>query len=207
MKPCEIFSEIIREPWNTSGDDVQWRTIIASGRPVLAFQGSRSGRDWINNFSFAVKPYKNQVGEFRVHKGYARAWKSCNDDVMENFTALCRLVEARPIITGHSYGGAIAVLAAEDFHFRTGISPEVVTFGAPKVLWGKASVRHLLDCADFACYAQRNDVVPLLPPIPGYSHCDRTLIGKRFNFFRLFNVGNHQKYGNESIDDYPASCG
>lgn len=195
-EPWRIFKEIIAGPWITSGLDVQWKVITAGGYPFLAFQGSTSKTDWKNNFTFFVKPYKNQKSEMLVHKGFAKAWKSCNDEVIDAFVGLTKLLKKEPVIVGHSFGGAMAVLAGEDFFFRTGKKPTVITFGAPKVVWGKKSFEHVNNCVFAQQFAERNDIVPFCPPIPGYKHISEWKIGDGFNVFKLFNPGKyHQIYG------------
>lgn len=56
-------------------------------------------------------------------------------------------------VCGWSYGGAMAVLAAEDFNFRTGNNAGVVTFGAPKPLWGRKTWQYIKSCV---AYAEKN---------------------------------------------------
>ena len=201
LEPWRIFNEIIRGPWNTSGLDVQWKALLVDGTPYLAFQASASKMDWLNNFWAFVEPYKRQERKLLVHAGFARAWKSCNDEVVGNFAALCEISNQRPVIVGHSFGGAMSVLAAEDFNYRTKLRPMVVTFGAPKVLWGESSAEAVRLCADFTMYSQRNDPVPLCPPLPGYKHPSQIKIGDKFCFFKLFNPNKyHQLYG--SFEEY-----
>lgn len=197
MEPWRIFNEIISGPWTTSGLDVQWTVKLAGGVPYLAFQGSCSWLDWLHDFCFLVKPYKNQEHKMLVHAGFARCWKSCNDEVMAKFIGLCSISKERPVITGHSMGGALSVLAAEDFAYRTGIKPIVPTFGAPKVAWGKKTKEYLESRADFLMFAQRNDPVPRCPPLPGYKRLNTIEIGEKFNFFKMaFNPNKwHQLYG------------
>jgi len=199
MKNFEIFRDVIVGPWNTSGEDVQWKTLLIDDTPYLVFQGSNSDIDWRNNFRFAVVVYKNQESKLLAHRGFVRAWKSCNDEVMNSFIELCNKTDKTPIITGHSFGGAMSVLASEDFYYRTKRKTNVITFGAPKVLWGKDSVNYVLTCADFTMYSQNNDIVPKCPPICGYKHPNQTMIGDKFNIFKLIKTADyHQLYDVES---------
>lgn len=70
-----------------------------------------------------------------VAKGWADAYKSANDLIMEKLISVLK-PDYNVEICGWSYGGAVALLAAEDFYFRTKIKPDVITFGAPKPLFG-----------------------------------------------------------------------
>lgn len=196
MEPWKMYNDVVRGPWNTSGLDVQWKAQMVGGVPYLAFQGSASAMDWVNNFRFAAALYKGQESALRVHKGFGKAWKSCNDEVMASFVKLCSQSKETPVITGHSFGGAMALLAAEDFYYRTKVKPCVATFGAPKVVWGKKSKEYFSSCATFIEYEERNDIVPFCPPIPGYKHLEPAKIGDKFCLFKLFNPGKwHQIYG------------
>lgn len=84
------------------------------------FQESRGVDDWITNFSFPVKPYKNQENKLLFHGGYVEAWKSANDRIMADLIGMSNCNPDYAVeISGWSLGGALAVIAAEDFYFRT----------------------------------------------------------------------------------------
>ncbi len=181
-EPWNIFNMICSAQFKTSGDDVDWSISIddETRKVWLIFKESNSKRDWKNNFRFPVKVYKKQKSCLRVASGWGDAWKSCNDEIMDAFIKVTQ--EHRgyvPVICGWSYGGAIALLAAEDFHFRTERFAYVMTFGAPKPLWGKKSQNYVHTCCYRAIqYAHINDVVPLLPPLPGYKRLSTYKCGK-----------------------------
>jgi Lipase (class 3). len=200
MKPSELFNLCNDADFKTVGDDVQYSTRLIDGHPTLIFQGSRSKEDWLNNFKFWRKPYKNQEHTLWAHSGFVNAYKSANELIMGDFIAICDIVNTTPYIIGHSYGGAIAVLSCEDFHYRTGKKPVVVTFGAPHVLSGKKSVEYVKTCGQkFIQFMERNDIVPFMPPIPGYRHIDKTHIGDSFCPFKLFRADiYHQAYNRDA---------
>ena len=89
-------------------------------------------------------------------------------------------------LTGHSLGGAVAVLLAMRFDKDNTVVDEVVTFGQPMVTdnEGIAAFNALLErtVRVVAC----DDVVPFLPPI-GYTHGGSVLLlldSARFEFAR-----------------------
>ena len=205
MEPYELFEKIKKSNYKTSGDCVDWMIGVCHKEKnvYLLFQQSRQKRDWINNFNFPIKIYKNQQSCLKATRGWGRAYKSCNDDIMKE---LIKKVKENPdykvIICGWSYGGAMSLLASEDFYFRTKHKPYVITFGAPKPLWGKKTKNYVLSCVKgVRQYAHINDLVPYLPPaLFGYKHLVKNKIGKNFSFFKLFKPKiYHCLYGDKNL--------
>lgn len=201
MTAPEIFNYIKNAKYATSGKDVDWCIYKEQDTKTiyLVFAESNSMLDWIHNLSFPTKAYKNQCSCIRAARGWLKAWKSCNDEVADT---VIKVLNDSPdytlTVTGWSYGGAIALLAAEDLAFRTKYTrkPNVITFGAPKPFWGKHSVRYLKKVlGSIKEYKHLNDIVGYMPPFPGYKQLGKVKLGK-FNFFKLFNpVVYHQCYG------------
>lgn len=194
MKYSEIFKMICSAKYKTVGDFVDYCVFFneEDKKIYCLFEPSNQKRDWINNFNFPVKLYKNQQNKFYVARGWGNAYKSCNDLIMQEVIDLCYEKEfIQVVFAGWSYGGALAQLAAEDFNFRTSLFPEVVTFGSPKPLFGKKSLEHfrysVLECINLE---HVNDCVPILPPFAGY-HC---LNSVKVGFFVPFGFFNPMKW-------------
>lgn len=203
MKPSELYKKIQATTYTKSGDDVYWAIEINEQEQTiyLIFAPSNSKCDWVNNFSFPVKVYKRQQSKIRCAIGWRNTWKSCNDEIMSallNYYTSKQYKDYKLIITGWSYGGAISLLAAEDWTWRTGYKPEVITFGAPKPFWGSKSRKYLLHVlGEVKEYCHKSDIVTYCPPFTGYKHVKKESIGK-FNLFRLFNSYTwHCCYGDE----------
>lgn len=165
----------------------------------LFFQGSRSKTDWLLNFNFPVKAYKKQQNKLKYHAGWIKAYKSANDEIMSEFVKEADTYQGYRIeIIGHSLGGALAVYAAEDFNFRTGKKPVLITFGAPKAVFGKKTQKRLLDsCSEIHQYAHKDDLVPMIPPC--YKHLNKISCGKKFSLIEFFKfVWYHTHYDEES---------
>ncbi len=209
MRPNELYNIIKHtrhSDYIASGDDVQWRVWVDDKEEVvrLIFEESSGKVDWKNNLKFPVKLYKKQKSCLKVAKGWGDAYKSCNDEIMAKFIAEVFSHEDYKIeICGWSYGGAMSLLAAEDFHYRTTYKANVITFGAPKPLWGKKTQNYVRSCVnEVKQYTHVNDCVPLMPPLPGYKRLVTNKIGGKTDFFKLFAPDvYHCIYGEESLYD------
>ncbi|MCQ2577544.1 MAG: lipase family protein [Treponema sp.] len=203
MKPNEIFKLIQETSYNTSGKEVDWKIIVDEVDKVirLIFQETTSKTDWITNFNFPVKIYKNQQHFFLVHRGYGKAWKSCNDEIVSAFLkAVEKFPDYKTQITGWSYGGGIAPFAAEDINFRTGKKiDEVMTFGAPRPLFGFFTKKHFKESAKkFIQYTFFYDFVTWLPFF--YLRPNTKLMDKKncWKVWRVFQTPKyHCAYGDE----------
>ncbi|MHC8441663.1 MAG: lipase family protein [Candidatus Eutrophobiaceae bacterium] len=144
---------------------------------VLAFRGTEINdpRDIKTDFSITLK--KSASGGF-VHEGFQEAYMSIKDDI-ENALGN-KSLNAKPLyLTGHSLGGALAMIAAKELSHEAG-KVACYTFGAPKVAneeWSydlKMPIYRIVNSAD---------CIPLLPlgmapcikkltlTIGAYHHC------------------------------------
>lgn len=197
MKPYELFKLIKDTKYKTIGRDVDYQITVIDGRPCLLFQESTSDQDWKTNFDWIPVEYKN----FKAHRGFVKAWKSGRSKILKEFCELVDVYTTRPLIAGWSFGGAMCVLAAEDFFSQTGVKADLISFGAPMVTYNKASAEYVESCCNICCeYSQRNDCVALCPPVPGFYHLNRVKLGDRFSLIKVFNPGvYHQEYDNKSL--------
>ena len=206
MEAWELFNfirEIKHDEYITSGDDVQWTIKVYDSNKIfrLIFEDSCGKRDWINNFNFPIKIYKNQKSCLLAARGWGNAYKSCKDEVMKGMEIAIWLEPNYEIhICGWSYGGAMSLLAAEDLFYRFNRKAKVFTFGAPKPLYGKKSQEYVRSCVEEVHqYSHVNDCVPLMPPLPGYKRLVTDKLGKGFSFIKLFKPRiYHRIYGDES---------
>jgi pimeloyl-ACP methyl ester carboxylesterase len=158
---------------------------------VVAFRGSQAPttldglKDWLltNANNYLILP-EGQIGtDFaaagvgaRFHRGFLEALNQIWDPLL---TEVSRLLEAtdRPLwVTGHSLGGALALMAAWRLQRNFIKVHEVVTFGAPMV--GNNAAARAFE-QEFAGkiyrYVNLEDPVPLLPSVSlvanSYAHC------------------------------------
>lgn len=137
---------------------------------IIAFRGTDSYKNWINNFCLAKKvvPYGNEDSEIRIHCGFLKNYKSVRNKIHK----LIPDKNCRIIVTGHSMGAALAVLCAVDIQYNHPSKDiEAYIFGCPRV--GNAAFRKSYDARGFKTlrFCCGNDIVTKVPPaIFGYRH-------------------------------------
>jgi triacylglycerol lipase len=130
---------------------------------VIAFRGTVSALDWITDAIARQVDYRFVQGGGRTHQGITDIYTSLRTRL---FAAAWSLPKDKPLyVTGHSLGGALAVLAAPDLAANAGIVPAVYTFGAPRV--GDWRFRLLFNKLVPEAYRWQNahDLVTHVPPI------------------------------------------
>lgn len=201
MTPDEYFNLIKETDYITSGDEVDWAILTDKLGCVirLLFEESTTRRDWINNFDFPIKLYKNQQHKFLVARGWGNAYKSCNDVIMQTMKETIEMYpEFKIEVLGWSYGGAMAQLAVEDINFRFGRKCNLITFGSPKPLFGHRTKKYFKSCCnEVNQYTNVCDVVCMCPPLIGYKRIRTTRVGHMDSIFQLF----HPEIYHQSYDD------
>jgi predicted lipase len=105
---------------------------------VVAFRGSKTLANWINDMRFAHvdTPFPACSGCF-LHKGFITSYNSI---AVPLFVAVAQLRAqyntTRIMVTGHSLGGALAQLAALDLTVHdefAALTPLLYTFGSPRI--------------------------------------------------------------------------
>lgn len=100
---------------NTTGD-LQGFTGFSTGLNaiIVSFRGSSNIANWIINLSFNQVTY-SRCNNCKVHNGFQVGYNTVKGTVISQIQGLRALHrDAKIYITGHSLGGAIAVLAAPD---------------------------------------------------------------------------------------------
>lgn len=202
MTPNQLFTTIRESNYKKIGEDVDYRIEVNHEEKAvyLMFKGSNSGKDWKMNFSFGEEIYENQQNKLFAHKGFIKAWQSANDTIMNEYMEVCsKNPEYKPIICGHSLGGALSQLAMEDFCFRTSRKPVVITFGSPNVWSKKTDMDYLKGCYESILqYAHNNDVVTKVPPF--YLPLNKIPVGNRFCPIKMFRINYYHCQSYAYID-------
>ncbi len=193
------------------GTEVQYflERNIKNGYQVITVRGTANLKNVLEDADYVTM--KNHKLDIRVHKGF-------NDDTTKLYADVSpHLNKQQPVyVTGHSLGAAISTLLMMYLH-KDGFKLEhSINFGQPKVT-NKSGVEHY-DFLPLTRIVDKNDVVPLVPPITLldslhgiYEHLGNEVIlleGEHFVYLDEHNaeresVGSFwENIGNESIEDH-----
>ncbi|GAA1909989.1 lipase family protein [Streptantibioticus ferralitis] len=154
--------------------DTQGYTMASDHMVITAFRGTepREIRDWLSDANTPPWPGPAETGY--VHFGFAEALQSIFPDVKRALAEL-RTNGQSVWFTGHSLGGALAMLAGARMYLEEPRvqADGVYTFGQPR------TCDRILAAACNKGFKNRmyrfvnnNDIVPQLPPEPVYTHVD-----------------------------------
>lgn len=135
----------------------------------IAFRGSDSFGDLLNNLNFIPKKFKNHG---TVHGGYYHYYKAVQDSILKCVEKSGKSLK-HIVTTGHSLGGACAVLASIDM-CDVPQSLTCITFGTPPLADNTFVKSHQEKVPN--CYRVINveDWAPKLP-IPGLQHVGKPI--------------------------------
>lgn len=188
LSAAKIDWSFIRQLASASATAYDWATIsdprtdtqvfiqADPDRIVVAFRGSSSIRDFVLDADFGMEEllWANDSNPASVHQGFLDAFESVDSDLVQKVKYFIGFYPGAEIyLTGHSLGGALAVLCAMKFYRIKLPLAGVVTFGQPRVgnrAFAQAYNAVLKDCT--LALVNSGDPVPLLPPLlNGYRDC------------------------------------
>lgn len=151
---------------------------------ILAFRGTvmevknwnqllLKAANWLVNFAFQQVPHTRHG--WRIHQGFGyvvgHVWEQINDAVRTRLRHGQRLW-----VTGHSMGGALANLIANEFCSEGRVPVAgTYTFGAPRV--GDAAFAELCLAPHYRVENQ-HDLVPHIPPPPSLAGIGKLILDK-----------------------------
>jgi triacylglycerol lipase len=166
-----------------NGSDVlpiHTRAVIAEGHGaiIIAFAGTDPliPANWITDFDVGLRfRFNERVTPPALHSGFEKAYRSVAGKVAE---ALAKRSETPVLVTGHSMGGALAVIAADDLLSEKKLrSTAVYVFGMPRV-GGEDFAKRYNDTLGNTTYrlVHGADIVATVPPSRfGFRHVGRLI--------------------------------
>ncbi|MFC8828115.1 lipase family protein [Streptomyces sp. NPDC057137] len=149
--------------------------VMAGDRMIVAgFRGTEVLKiyDWLTDVNTPPVPGPGNKGF--VHYGFHQALQSVYPRIRDTIQEL-RTDGQSVWFTGHSLGGALAMLAGARWYFEEPrLLPDgVYTFGQPRTCERFLAGLHNKAFKD-RCYrfVNNNDIVPHLPPEPAFTHVD-----------------------------------
>ena len=135
---------------------------------LVAFRGTQSIWDWINDLDAIAIAYMAVAGSGHVHMGFQLVYEHVRQSVAK-LLATCKGVQ-RILVTGHSLGAAVAILSGFELAKTTGIATELYTLAGPRT--GAPDFSGAYRGVVPICYRVVNfmDVVPQVPLPPLYKH-------------------------------------
>jgi hypothetical protein len=130
----------------------------------VSFRGTQTPGEWLEDFDALFEPYEFVTGCGSAHQGFQSVCAALRDSAR---AGLAKAIAGcnRLLVTGHSLGAALAVIAAVDIakNLAPGFTPEVITFAGPAS--GLPDFAHFFDSLIPSCYRVVNqwDIVPRVP--------------------------------------------
>ena len=145
---------------------------------VASFRGTQTLEDWLADLDFVAIPYSSVKDAGNVHMGFQLVYNLVRDSVAQLVRQALADGCQNIWVTGHSLGGALALLCAPDLvsNVNKTIVPKLYTFAGPRVAQNDVldpGFQTFFDELIPLCYrvVNRWDKVPDLPPrIAFYEH-------------------------------------
>lgn len=167
------FQKLGFDKWETIADGAMiGYVLIHQETAVVVFRGTDNKVDWLVNMTATSVPTENGL----IHRGFHDAYKA-SDAGTPLKPQVDKVLAEHSIkkvwISGHSLGGALALVAADDLLSQGAIEiAGVMTFGQPAV--AKSELANHLDLqllGRYARFVNHDDIVPRIPIT--YEPCGR----------------------------------
>lgn len=161
------------------------RCFVASDDEVVvaAFRGTESLGDWLGHLDAAMTEWPH-IGN--VHRGFFDAYVDIAGVLAAAMTE-AQAAEKKVWFTGHSLGGALAVIAATELNLFGAAGRAVSTYGQPRMGDGMLEAFYADQFSDgLFRFVNENDIVSRVPP--GFHHPGLPIALSRFD-------ENHEKVG------------
>ncbi|KAJ5489602.1 Lipase [Penicillium diatomitis] len=155
---------------NSYGDAAGFLAVDSTqNQIVLSFRGSRTTSNWIANLDTTLISSSLCSG-CQVHQGFWLNYQTVAATLKSQIDAAKSAYPGYAlVITGHSLGGALAMLCGMDLH-NQGYAPTIYTYGQPRV-GNLAMAEYITSVGNQWRVTHTDDTVPKLPPrLYGFSH-------------------------------------
>ena len=179
MKPWELYYGIWHTEYKTGKLDLQYTLLVHNDTLYVIFQPTHSVLDWLINLLSALPL-------FRYAFGWHLVWVLNEKQILEQVESMVvgRYGLRDVVVTGHSYGGAVAVSAGIAIRNKLHIAPVLITFGCPNALMFNKDIKCKFKSVEqWACW---NDVVTYLPA--WFKNREVKRIGEKFKRWELLKV-------------------
>lgn len=138
--------------------------VIESDQKIMiAFRGTSSTSDWISDLQATQVRFKPVNNNSYTHRGFTGIYNSLRLELKKQLRGLSPA--KKMILTGHSLGGALAMLCAADLASNGLFEPVTVyTYGAPRVGNPEFAKSYAALVDTSYRVVNPNDVVPMVPP-------------------------------------------
>lgn len=149
-------------------NNIQAFWCVADDVALLSFRGSSNVEQWIRDFRFI--PIDHPWGN--VHAGFTKGVNNVEVDLLK-FLERAKNIQ-HVWLTGHSLGGALAVLATAWLKMQ-GVSARIYTYGQPRVGLSEFAIRYNKELAGrYIRFVNQSDIVPRVPP--GFLYCHTGIV-------------------------------
>ena len=170
------YSQLTASKWAVQNDfgganpinqgNIQGFWCVKEDVALLAFRGTSNPGQWIRDAR--ILPTSHPWGW--VHRGFGKGIDAIEEDFQE-FVETVKQQSGRKVwVTGHSLGGALAVIAAANLKIGQ-ITPMVYTYGQPRAGFDKfaENFNQALPGRLYR-FINQSDIVARVPPDPFYRH-------------------------------------
>lgn len=193
---CDLFDKCLKAEYIHVENDGSYSTYMIDNTRYVFFQHSNGKQDWINNFDFPSKAYKDMDIPWRCHRGFLKVWKSISP-YMDKIIALQDFRKC--VVVGYSHGGALSSLCFEYIWYNL---PKIrenlygVSYGSPRIFYGKKNYDFLKErFSKYINVINSDDIVTKVPPrLLGYRHMGKILNIGRDKHFLSINSHRPESY-------------
>jgi len=176
--------------------DTQFVFKIIDNCFYISFRGTESISDIITDSTISKKTvaYDNDKSPIRIHNGFYNAYLSVRQSILDLIDNNYEFGD-KFFISGHSLGGALALLCALDIKYKYDFIDRnklfIITLGQPKI--GNQAFCNSTDrrLENYFRFDNSDDIVPTLPKF-GYEHCGKLIkIGSEI-WYKPFSFEDHR---------------